>query len=327
MLGNFSFGDYFKEDAIAFAWELLTRVYGFPPERLLISVFGGGNGLPPDDDARAIWRKVTGFGDDRIIGLGPEDNFWQMGETGPCGPNTEIHFLHGDDPRYSTFGSEPAADGTGSSSTTWSSCSSIHGGSGRPATPLPAPCVDTGAGLDRVAAALGSSPELRQRSAPPSGRRVRASLASLTAAWRKTTSRAPTTRAPGVHRRGVLPDHRARLCTSPRHAARRAPRRRLGIARLSCTRSGWWSECQYPELRERRDLIASVTRRRFDSGRPSTAASALGVGVFGPTLRLPPRLDRNDREGRGYDVDVGGCVSSARAEIGGRSAAARGDLS
>jgi len=80
MLGNFSFGDYFKADAIAWAWELLTRVYRIDQSRLCVTVFGGdaADGLGPDDEARAIWKKVSGFGDDRIIGIPgmPGDNFW-----------------------------------------------------------------------------------------------------------------------------------------------------------------------------------------------------------------------------------------------------------
>src|SRR5213595_689062 len=108
MLGNFSFGDYFKEDAIAFAWELFTRVYDLPKDRLVVTVFGGESGLPADDEARAIWRKVTGFGDERIIGMGAADNFWSMGETGPCGPCSEIHFFHGDTPDVASFGQEPS---------------------------------------------------------------------------------------------------------------------------------------------------------------------------------------------------------------------------
>ena len=95
MLGNFSFGDYFKADAIAFAWELLTKVYGIDAKRLVVTVYGGDKELPgiaADDEARAIWKKVTGFSDDRVIGLGKKDNFWQMGDTGPMGPCTEIHF-------------------------------------------------------------------------------------------------------------------------------------------------------------------------------------------------------------------------------------------
>src|SRR3954470_23143174 len=85
MLGNFSFGDYFKEGAIQFAWEWLTKGVGLDPKRLVISVFGGEKSLQlaPDDEARALWKKVTGFGDDRIFGLGMKDNFWMMGDTGP----------------------------------------------------------------------------------------------------------------------------------------------------------------------------------------------------------------------------------------------------
>src|SRR5688572_7671432 len=88
MLGNFSFGDYFKADAIVFAWELLTKTYGIDPARMVITVFGGdaGFGLGPDDEARALWRKVTGFSEERIIGMGLKDNFWMMGDTGPQGP-------------------------------------------------------------------------------------------------------------------------------------------------------------------------------------------------------------------------------------------------
>src|ERR1700735_40523 len=88
MLGNFSFGDYFKEDTIAFAWEFLTKICDLPQERMVITVFGGESGFSADDDARAIWKKVSGFPDEKIIGLGMKDNFWQMGDTGPCGPCT-----------------------------------------------------------------------------------------------------------------------------------------------------------------------------------------------------------------------------------------------
>src|SRR5260370_27941831 len=84
MLGNFSFGDYFKEEAIAYAWELLTRDYALDPRRLLVTVFGGEQGIAADDDARVLWKKVTGFGDHRIIALGMNDSFCPLGETGPC---------------------------------------------------------------------------------------------------------------------------------------------------------------------------------------------------------------------------------------------------
>ncbi|MFN3576947.1 MAG: alanine--tRNA ligase [Tabrizicola sp.] len=89
MLGNFSFGDYFKEQAIAFAWELLTRDFGLARDRLLVTVYH------TDDEAAAIWKKVSGLPDDRIIRIASDDNFWRMGPTGPCGPCTEIFYDHG----------------------------------------------------------------------------------------------------------------------------------------------------------------------------------------------------------------------------------------
>ena len=89
MLGNFSFGDYFKEGAISLAWELLTKDFDIPKEKLLVTVYH------TDDEAAAIWKKVAGLSDDRIIRIATKDNFWQMGPTGPCGPCTEIFFDHG----------------------------------------------------------------------------------------------------------------------------------------------------------------------------------------------------------------------------------------
>ena len=89
MLGNFSFGDYFKDQAIPFAWELLTKDFGLDKSRLLVTIYHD------DDEAHGIWKKVTGFSDDRIIRIATDDNFWRMGPTGPCGPCTEIFYDHG----------------------------------------------------------------------------------------------------------------------------------------------------------------------------------------------------------------------------------------
>ncbi len=89
MLGNFSFGDYFKEAAIPYAWELLTRELGLDPDRLLVTVYH------TDDEAAEIWKKAAGLPDERIIRIATDDNFWRMGPTGPCGPCTEIFFDHG----------------------------------------------------------------------------------------------------------------------------------------------------------------------------------------------------------------------------------------
>jgi alanyl-tRNA synthetase len=155
MLGNFSFGDYFKADAIAWAWELLTEVYRIDPSRLCVTVFGGdtADGLGPDDEARAIWKRVTGLGDDRVIGLGKKDNFWAMGETGPMGPCSEIHYyMDGAAPGWPT--TDPAS---------WVGWLEIWNlvfmqferrTPGGELFPLPAPSIDTGAGLERVTSVL-----------------------------------------------------------------------------------------------------------------------------------------------------------------------------
>jgi alanyl-tRNA synthetase len=92
MLGNFSFGDYFKEEAIVYAWEYLIKVIGLDAARLYVTVFA------EDTEARTIWRKVSGFSDDKIINIATADNFWMMGDTGPCGPCSEIFYDHG--PQY-----------------------------------------------------------------------------------------------------------------------------------------------------------------------------------------------------------------------------------
>ena len=94
MLGNFSFGDYFKADAIPFAWELLTGVWNLPAERLYATVFKGEDGVPRDDEAYAIWERLVPAS--RIAELGAAENFWAMGETGPCGRCSEIHYHRGD---------------------------------------------------------------------------------------------------------------------------------------------------------------------------------------------------------------------------------------
>ena len=153
MLGNFSFGDYFKEDAIAYAWELLTKVYGIDESRMCVTVFGGNDpelpGVSADDEARAIWKRVTGFGDDRVIGLGKKDNFWMMGDTGPMGPCTEIHYFSDGKPT-----SWPTPDPA-----SWKGWLEIWNlvfmqyerrTPGGELFPLPAASVDTGAGLERV---------------------------------------------------------------------------------------------------------------------------------------------------------------------------------
>jgi alanyl-tRNA synthetase len=156
MLGNFSFGDYFKRDAIAYAWELLTSPdwFGIDPSRLYVTIFEGNEFVPRDDEAEQFWIE-TGVPKDRIFGMSAKDNFWQMGDTGPCGPCSEIFYDLGleaaevlgqdqpfphDDQRYVEIWNlvfmqfDRASDGT--------------------LTPLPKPSIDTGMGLERIACVL-----------------------------------------------------------------------------------------------------------------------------------------------------------------------------
>ena len=147
MLGNFSFGDYFKEDAIKYAWEFLTEVLGLEKDRLWISVY------KDDDEAEKIWKEVIGVKPERIVRLGDEDNFWSMGDTGPCGPCSEIYYDHGDH----IEGTPPGSDGDEGDRYVeiWNLVFMQYNrdDSGK-MTPLPKPSVDTGMGLERIAAVM-----------------------------------------------------------------------------------------------------------------------------------------------------------------------------
>ncbi len=147
MLGNFSFGDYFKREAIQYAWEFLTVELGLPKEKLWVSVF------EEDDEAEAIWVNEIGFPKNRISRCGAKDNFWQMGDTGPCGPSSEIFYDHGED----IAGGPPGhADEDGDRyieiwNLVFTQYDKQEDGYLKP---LDAPCVDTGMGLERLAAVL-----------------------------------------------------------------------------------------------------------------------------------------------------------------------------
>src|SRR5687768_9095482 len=167
MLGNFSFGDYFKRDAIRFAWEFVTEDLKLPKEHLRVTVYR------EDDEARVLWREIAGLPDSRIYGLGEKDNFWQMADTGPCGPCSEIYvdlaFLTKD----WVFPSDGTGEWTDTTRTEFSTDAFVEGAeAGRfleiwnlvfmqfdrqvdgTLVPLPKPSVDTGAGLERIAAAM-----------------------------------------------------------------------------------------------------------------------------------------------------------------------------
>lgn len=145
MLGNFSFGDYFKKDAVAFAWELVTQRLAIPADRLWITVF------ETDDEAFKLWKAI-GVPTSRIERLGEKDNFWAMGDTGPCGPCTEIHFDWGKKPGS---GDTPGTDPTGRFLEIWNLVfMQFDRSADGKKVPLPKPSVDTGAGLERMSCVL-----------------------------------------------------------------------------------------------------------------------------------------------------------------------------
>jgi alanyl-tRNA synthetase len=151
MLGNFSFGNYFKEEAIHHAWTLITKEYGLSPEKLLVTVYH------EDEEAVALWKKIAGFGDDKIIRIATKDNFWAMGDTGPCGPCTEIFYDHGE----GIWGGPPgSADQDGDRfieiwNLVFMQFEQLKQADGSTKMiPLPKPSIDTGMGLERITAVM-----------------------------------------------------------------------------------------------------------------------------------------------------------------------------
>jgi len=153
MLGNFSFGDYFKPEAIAFAYELMVETYGIDPARLVYTVHES------DGEARTLWKKIAGVDDDRVISLGDKDNFWAMGETGPCGPCSEIHYHQGQEIPCAVEAAGGKCEGPACDCDRWVEIwnlvfmqfEQVAPGDRRP---LPKPSVDTGMGLERLCAVL-----------------------------------------------------------------------------------------------------------------------------------------------------------------------------
>ena len=287
MLGNFSFGDYFKREAIQYAWDYFTDTLALEPERMVVTVFGGEKGLAPaDNDAAKIWANVTGFSKDRIIRCGAKENFWQMGDTGPCGPSSEIHYCLGlDDIDPRTFGEEPAPDGRG-----WFELWNLvfmqfeRHQDGKLVS-LPAPSIDTGAGLERIAVVLQGvlsnydTDLLRpvvDLAAEISGKRYRSSQSDDDISMRVIADHARTTAF--LISEGVFPDKDGRAYVL-RRVMRRAIRHghRLGIGEpflYHCAlRVVDNMGAAYPQLIERRALIEEIAlqeeqrfRRTLDRG-------------------------------------------------------------
>ena len=287
MLGNFSFGDYFKQEAIAFAWELLTSVWKLPEERLFATIFKGDAAIPRDEEAYKRWQAFVPA--DRIAELGLEDNFWQMGETGPCGRCSEIHFFRGTElpcPEPVCLGPACSCDRFVE---VWNNVfMEFDRQPDGTLRPLPAPSIDTGMGLERIVAiAQGTLSNYDTDVFAPVLRAI-AEAAGLqtagSAVHRLATDIAPeaiSSRVVADHLRamtfliadGVVPSNEWRGYVL-RKIMRRAMRhgKRLGIGKpflhaLVDVLVGQMGDA-YPELRGGRDAIVQVIRGeedRFDA--------------------------------------------------------------
>ena len=222
MLGNFSFGDYFKEQAILHAWTLLTKDFGLPKDKLLVTVYH------TDDEAASLWQKIAGLPDQKIIRIPTDDNFWKMGDTGPCGPCSEIFYDHGE----SIPGGPPGSpDEDGDRFIEIWNLVFMQYEEGPPGTrnPLPRPSIDTGMGLERFAAILQGKHDNYDTD----------TLRALILASAEATGQDPdghfriSHRVVADHLRSTsFPDGRwraalqrgPRLCAAPDHAPRHAPR-------------------------------------------------------------------------------------------------------
>jgi alanyl-tRNA synthetase len=364
MMGNFSFGDYFKEEAIVFAWNFLTKELNLPKERLVMSYFKGEEGIPEDTFARDLWKKLTGFGDAQVRGLGMADNFWAMGDTGPCGPCSEIYYFNGDGVNPNVFGEEQTPEGVGYCEI-WNLVfmqferSLVDGVAKLEA--LPKPSIDTGGGLERMAVAVQGKlsnydtdllRSLVDKASEISKKKYGASMAPDDVSMRVIADHARTTAI--MMADGVLPDRTGREYVL-RRVMRRAIRHghRLGIQKPflhQVTQSviELMGE-QYPELRERQDLIASVTEaeevrfrqtierglglleERFEGLQKASTKVLPGADAFQlyDTYGFPLDLTEVICTERGFSVDKPGydaalAEAKARSEFGGADAAVEG---
>ena len=301
MLGNFSFGDYFKADAVRFAWELLTKDFGLDPRRLKATVYRD------DDEAFGLWKSVAGLRDDRILRLGEEDNFWAMGDTGPCGPCSEVHFHQGDDLPCAEAAAGRTCLGPACECDRWLEIWNLvfmqfnRDASGR-LTPLPRPSIDTGMGLERIAAVLqGKRSSYETDLFAPLIAHVARLAGKRSGAERETDV---STQVIADHARattfliadGVLPGNEWRGYVL-RRIMRRAMRhgRKLGLAEPFLWRGvEWVGELMagaYPEIARERDRIVDVVRQEeeqfaktLDNGmrRIEEYAAAQGTGAGRP---------------------------------------------
>jgi alanyl-tRNA synthetase len=155
MLGNFSFGDYFKEAAVEYAWDLLIRVYGIDASRITATVFAGEEGLPADEEAEELWLRLAGLPRERVLRLGAKENFWRMGETGPCGPCSELHYDQGVEAGCGAVDCQGPACDCDRYLEIWNLVfMQFDQQAGGELLRLPAPSIDTGMGLERLTSVI-----------------------------------------------------------------------------------------------------------------------------------------------------------------------------
>ncbi|GMV04801.1 MAG: alanine--tRNA ligase [Gemmatimonadota bacterium] len=339
MLGNFSFGDYFKRDAIRYAWELMTDVYALDPDRLYATVHHS------DDEAAELWATEVGLDPSRIFRLGDKDNFWQMADTGPCGPCSELHYdLRAKVPSKQTTEEFVAAGDRGDIVELWNlvfmqfdrdAQGELH--------PLPAPCVDTGAGLERIAAVMQDKDSnyhtdlfvpLLERVAEVVGRPYDAS-AEESVSYRVLADHARAVAF--LLADGVFPSNEGRG-----YVLRRILRRAVRHAWLLGLRRPALVEVvdevvhamgdAYPQLGQRREHLLQTTRgeeerflatieggmSRFDELAPEDGSGGTipGEEAFRlyDTFGFPLDLTQLMAEERGFEVDVVGFEEALEAQ-------------
>ena len=357
MLGNWSFGDYYKKEAIAWGWELLTKVWGLSPSRLYASVFKDDQGeIPTDEEAAAAWLAQPGFDPSHLMYYGRKDNFWEMADTGPCGPNSEIHYDLGEAKGPITFREDGRVDFDGPRFVEIWNLVFIQYNRTSPSNlePLPAKHVDTGMGLERIVAVLqGVDSNYRTDLFTPIIARIQ-ELAGHTAAERDANF--TPYRVIADHSRaaafliadGVVPGNVGRNYVT-RMIIRRAARfgSKLGLnepfmASLAEVVIKQYGEA-YPELvKNRKSLLDNLTReeqrfqRTVESGiahlenlfTAMTAKKEITLGgeaafELYATYGLPLEITRDIAKERGLQVDEAGfraAMEEHRAASGGGQA-------
>src|SRR5512138_1150959 len=284
MMGNFSFGDYFKPDAVAWAWEFVTspRWLGLDRSRLAATVFNGEGGLPWDEEAFELWRKA-GVPADRIFKLGAKDNFWAMGDTGPCGPCSEIHYFQGDDIPCAEEKAGRKCEGVACDCDRWLEIWNLvfmqfERSADGTLAPLPKPSIDTGAGLERIASVVQGKQTNYDTDLFQNIIRAIGKIAGKS--YGKDPDDDVSMRVIADHARattflvgdGVLPSNEGRGYVL-RRIMRRAIRhgKRLGLEKLFladvCSAVIEEMGAAYPETRENRAFIVKVAQQEEESFR------------------------------------------------------------